>query len=83
MEDIYQKTLCIPICRGMENGIVGNGRVIVNMWWEVEKAEEQRKKDISVVLKGHLTSDVLQSATQSHVYYHCPLCIGNGRECYL
>jgi hypothetical protein len=83
MEDTYQMVLCIPIHRGMEDGIVGNGRVIMMMWEEVEKAEGQKKKDISMALKTHLTSDLSQLPPQSHVYYHCPLCIRNGRECYL
>jgi len=62
IEDKYEKMLCIPICRGKRNGIVGNERVIMNLWGEVEKAEKLNGRDINMAFISHLTSDLLQQA---------------------
>ncbi|KAI5983693.1 hypothetical protein F5J12DRAFT_787757 [Pisolithus orientalis] len=55
--------------RGNEGGVVGNGEVMMSMWEEVRAAQNGQRQEVETGLQNHMTSDLIQQAQKSYVYY--------------
>lgn len=78
LDDITVSILRIPISRGKNCGVAGNGKVMSSLWKEFENARKHGEE-----WKISPTPDIMKQAEQSWVYYICPVCSKEGKQCCL
>ncbi|KIJ59095.1 hypothetical protein HYDPIDRAFT_170988 [Hydnomerulius pinastri MD-312] len=84
LDGTFEKLLRTPIERGEEQGLVGNGGIIMPLWKLFRDLKQKRIKSLPDRWLDNNDVDLIKwQLSMDYNYFHCPTCRLNGRECYM